>query len=126
MKRHAFWILLSVITLAWILLSCSEEQQVPVSCTTPATLRDLKGLDGCGYVFELSDGTQLEAIWEWGWCGTPPLPQGATEDPLYDFEYADGKQVLIGFEERPDWANACMSARPVKIVCLQEVMAVEL
>lgn len=122
MKRFAFWIFLGAITLLVLAFSCAPEDELrKEGCVTEATVRDLRGLDGCGYVFELNDGTRLSAIWEWGWCGTPPLPEGATEDPMYNFEYVDGKKVLIGFEGRSDWATACMAGRPVKITCLQEI-----
>jgi hypothetical protein len=123
MKRHAFWIFLSVIVLALIILSCSEEE-FSAPCGTPATVRDLTGMDGCGYAFELSDGTMVIPVWDIGFCGTPPLPKEVTEDPLYNFQFIDGKQVLIGFEDRPDHATSCMSGRPMKITCLEEVEAV--
>jgi hypothetical protein len=125
MKRFAFWIFLGLLTLAVLAFSCKEEDILRGDCGTPATVRDLTGLDGCGYVFELEDGTRLIAHWEWGWCGTPPLPEGATEDPLYNFQYADGKKVLIGFEEKPDLATTCMAGRVVKITCLEEVDTLE-
>ncbi|MFZ5973031.1 MAG: hypothetical protein ACOYXA_15695 [Bacteroidota bacterium] len=126
MKRFAFWIFLGVVALAVLLFSCGEERNgLKGACGTPATVRDLSGLDGCSYVFELEDGTRLIAYWEWGWCGTPPLPEGATEDPLYNFEYVDGKKVLIGYEERPDVGGICMAGKMVKITCLEEVTVQE-
>jgi hypothetical protein len=30
------------------------------ACSTLATVHDLRGLDGCGFVFELADGKRLE------------------------------------------------------------------
>ena len=102
------------------MFACKEEL-VTKNCGTSATVRDLTGLDGCGYVFELNDGTRLIPVWDIGYCGTPPLPKEVTEDPLYNFQYTDGKNVVIGYEERPNNATACMTGRPVKITCLEEI-----
>lgn len=125
MKRHAFWIFVSLLCLVWLLLSCTDEPIQVSPCGTPATVRDLTGLDGCGYGFELEDGTMLLPTWDMLYCGTPPLPKEVTEDPLYNFQYIDGKKVLIDFTERKDWATNCMSGMPVKITCLSEMESVE-
>lgn len=113
-------LLFIVISLA--LASCSEEEITNVSCdqAVPVTVRDLSGLDGCGFVFELEDGSKLEPFML-GYCGTPPLPKEVTENPLYDFEWVDGKEVLIGYEEVPDAASICMVGKIVKITCLEEI-----
>ena len=39
---------------------CSEDL-AEQTCSTPATVVDLSGLDGCGFVFQLEDGTRLVA-----------------------------------------------------------------
>ena len=93
---------------------------IPTSCSVPAIVRDLSNLDGCGFVFELNDGTKLIPVWEWGWCGTPPLPKGAMEDPLYNFEFWEGRAVLLEYVERKDFATVCMAGKTVKITCLKE------
>lgn len=108
-----------VALLSSVFIQC--ENDVSRDCSTPATVRNLTGLDGCGWVFELEDGTKLEAYWQWGRCGTPPLPEGATEDPLYNFEYVEGKKVLISFEELTGIAGSCMVGPIVKITCIEEV-----
>lgn len=102
------------------LFACQEEP-ITKNCGTSATVRDLTGLDGCGFVFELADGTRLMPVWDIGYCGTAPLPKEVTEDPLYNFEYLDGKKVIIGYEERSNHATACMAGKPVKITCLEEI-----
>jgi len=114
MKKAGIFILLASIFFRCDTANISD-------CTTPATVRNLAGLDGCGWVFELEDGTKLEAYWQWGWCGTPPLPAGATEDPLYNFEYVEGKKVLISYEDVTDVASTCMVGSVVKINCIEEV-----
>jgi hypothetical protein len=93
-----------------------------VSCDESvfATVRDLTGLDGCGFVFELADGTKLQPQML-GYCGTPPLPKEVTENPLYNFQFIDGKQVRIGFEEVTDAMSICMVGKVVKITCIEAI-----
>jgi hypothetical protein len=99
---------------------CSEED-LRMPCSTQATVRDLTGLDGCGFVFELEDGTRLEPVREYRlYCGTPPLPKEVTEDPLYNFNFVDGKKVLIAYELKPS-GSYCMAGLPAKITCLSEI-----
>ncbi len=106
---------------SFTLINCDEEELLHASCDEAvfATVRDLTGLDGCGFVFELADGTKLQPEMI-GYCGTPPLPKEVTENPLYDFEWLDGKQVRIGFEEVTDAASACMVGKIVRITCIEE------
>jgi hypothetical protein len=111
--------LVFIFALSFFLAGCAEENESVPTCAVPATVRDMNGLDGCGWVFELSDGSKLIPYWTW-FCGTPPLPKEMTEDPLYNFEYVDGKQVLISFEIMADVATGCMSGEVAKITCISE------
>jgi hypothetical protein len=110
---------------SFIFLGCDEDP-MNVSCDEAvfATVRDLTGLDGCGFVFELADGTKLEPQML-GYCGTPPLPKEVTENPLYNFQWVNGKQVRIGFEEVTDAMSICMVGKIVKITCIEEINPVE-
>lgn len=108
-----------LLILAAVFFACSEEH-ITKNCETPATVRDLAGLDGCGYVFELIDGTRLIPAWDVIYCGTP-LPKEATEDPLYNFQFADGRKVIIGYELRPNTVTDCMGGKPAKITCLDDL-----
>ena len=103
------------------LCGCSDDVLSPESlnCSTPATVRDLSGLDGCGYVFELNDGTRLEPVMM-AYCGTPPLPKEITENPLYRFEFTDGKKVLISYTVT-DGVSICQVGPRVTITCISEV-----
>ncbi len=109
-----------------IFWSCEEDKISAVSCDNGvvATVRDLTGLDGCGFVFELNDGTRLEPM-RLMYCGTHPLPKEITEDPLYDFQFVNGKLVRIGYEEIQDAASICMAGNIVRITCLEEINSVE-
>jgi hypothetical protein len=99
-------------------VSCCTEP-IENTCSTPATIKDLTGLDGCGFVFELEDGTRLEP-YRVLICGTPPLPKEYTEDPLYNFQFADGKKVMIDYEIL-DNASTCMAGKVAKITCIHEI-----
>jgi len=105
---------------------CEDEKLTRVSCdeSVLATIKDLTGLDGCGFVFELNDGSKLEPL-RLMFCGTPPIPQEVTEDPLYNFQFVDGKRVRISYEEVPDAASICMVGKIVKITCIEEVSSNE-
>jgi hypothetical protein len=112
---------LTLLLFCMVAFTACDNDSTTTSCTVPATVRDLTGLDGCGFVFELEDGTRLLPVWDGTWCGTPPLPEEVTKDPLYNFEYIDGKKVLIGYVVRNDVMTICMAGQTVKITCLNEV-----
>ena len=113
----------TLIFLSLLFVQCEKEVINAVeesTCSTPATVKDLTGLDGCRFVFVLSDGTRLLPLRSnLGWCGTPPLPKEVTEDPLYNFEFVDGKKVFIDYEA-VQAATVCMAGKTVKITCLSE------
>ncbi|MGJ3235251.1 hypothetical protein [Marivirga sp.] len=117
MKRT---IAITVIMLS--ILACQpEDSKISQDCTYTATVVDLEGLDGCGFVFQLDNGDYLEPVWRWGWCGTPPLPKEATEDPLYDFTFVAGQRVRLGFEAAEEMGSICMAGKPVYITCLEVI-----
>jgi hypothetical protein len=119
--------LLSILVLVvMVSLTACEDETTTNTCNpgTLATIKDLTGLDGCGFVFELADGSRLEPQM-WGYCGTPPLPKEVTENPLYNFQFVDGKKVRIGYEEVKDAASICMVGKIVKITCIEEVTVTE-
>jgi hypothetical protein len=108
------------ITVLSVSLSCKKEDITKKSdCNTLATVRDLTGLDGCGFVFELKDGTRLEPRRLYR-CGTPPQAREVTDDPLFNFVFAEGKKVKIGYEKLES-VSICMVGPVVKITCLTEV-----
>jgi len=111
---------------ALIFWRCEDEKITSVSCDKGvlATVKDLTGLDGCGFVFELEDGSRLEPQMLM-FCGTPPLPEEVTENPLYNFQWVDGKQVRIAYEEIPDSMSICMVGKIVKITCIEEISQTE-
>lgn len=119
MENSAFMKTIILLLLTNFLFSQCSEEDIKSVCSTRATVRDLTGLDGCGFVFELEDGTRIDPIVTY-MCGTPPLPKKVTEDPLFNFIFAEGKKVLISFEPASD-ASICMAGLPAKITCLSEI-----
>ncbi len=119
MKTVLFLLILIAVS-----VSCKKEDvsTKKSSCPTSATVRNLTGLDGCGFVFELADSTRLEPL-RLLYCGTPPLPKEVTDDPLYNFVFAEGKKVKIGYEQTKA-LSICMVGPVVKITCLEEMVAI--
>lgn len=106
-----------------IVSACSKETVKTSNCAVEATVRDLTGLDGCGFVFELNDGTRLEPQILM-YCGAMPLSPEVTNDPLYNFQFVEGKKVKISYEQ-VEGASICMVGPMVKITCLTELSAPE-
>jgi hypothetical protein len=115
-------ILLLVLVGAPLFWACdSEEVILSQECLHSAVVEDLSGLDGCGYLFKLSNGEYLQPVAPLGWCATPPLPEGYYEDPLRNFQFEEGKRVRIGFEYTNDYSSACMKGKMVFIKCIEEI-----
>jgi hypothetical protein len=104
-----------------MLMGCNNDDVQPESqCSTPAIVRDLTGLDGCGFVFELNDGTYLEPVLIF-YCGTPPVCEEQVKDPLTSFKFVDGKKVYIDYEEMMlGMVSTCMAGKQVRITCVSE------
>jgi hypothetical protein len=114
MKALSF---LLVISLSFF--GCKEDIAVPSSCTFSATVKDMTGLDGCGYVFVLDDGKIIEP-YRTMFCGTPPFSKEITDDPLYNFQFVDGKKVMLSYETVENAFGICMAGQVAKITCLSE------
>lgn len=117
MKTSALWCAPLLLLGAW---QCTPDDP-PTRCREFAVVRDLSGLDGCGYIFELRNGKRLLPVLPLIRCGTPPLPPEVTENPLYGFEFREGKMVWITYEPAADVTTTCMAGPPVIITCLTEV-----
>ena len=90
-------------------------------CGTLATVVDATGLDGCGFLLHLDDGTVLEPMPAVFICGTPPIPEEFLNNALNEFELADGQRVSIAYEPVDDMFSICMAGQMVKITCIEEV-----
>jgi hypothetical protein len=92
-----------LLSLAACTSSETEELVVP-QCSTPATVRNLAGLDGCGFVLELSNGQRLE-------------PRG---DRWAQFPKVDGRRVTVTYRDASG-VSACMAGKIVELDCIAPV-----
>lgn len=102
-----------ILALVLIGASCEKkESSVDPACSQEAVVKDLTGLDGCDFVFQLADGTTL-------------IPERRTyiqapskeDDPLYYFEMKDGEKVKISYRDS-ELLGACMAGEIVFITCI--------
>jgi hypothetical protein len=104
------------IALLVIGLSCTTTEVIEcflLECSTVAIVKDLTGLDGCGLVFELKDGSWLEP--EYRVYVQPPKPE---EDPLYYYELKANEKVQISYQSTGS-ASICMVGDVVFITCIK-------
>lgn len=88
-----------------LLTGCANDTVTP-QCTTPATVRDLTGLDGCRMVLELADGKRLE-------------PAG---EVWQNFPAKDGEAVFISYESESR-VSICMVGESVRLTCIRSTVA---
>ena len=95
--------LLAITTLLQGTFSCQNaKEEIPTpNCDTQAVIRNLTGLDGCGYVLVLADGKRLE-------------PHG---DTWQHYAKQDGAQVTISYVIEPT-ASVCMVGQGVRLTCI--------
>ena len=84
-----------------VLFSFEKDRSFPDS--VDVKLRNLTGLDGCGWVFELNDGAKLEPV------------------NLSDFQLdlVEGKCFSIAYEDAEAF-SICMVGKTVSITCVVE------
>jgi hypothetical protein len=107
MKQRFFTISVLVYAVLSWQFSCSDESGLSSPCGTPATVVKESG---CGFNFQLDDGTRLY-----------PVVEGC-EDVFAAYRRADqmGRRVLIGFRSRPDIDISCTTALPVTVLCFED------
>ena len=93
---------LFILTGLLFIISCEDKDET-LDCDIKATLRDYTGLDGCGFVLVLDNGEVLEM-------------GGFDEEP--DFQFNDGMEVSISYEEMQGVATICMVGSIVRIMCM--------
>jgi hypothetical protein len=104
------------------LTSCSKETPSK-DCGIKATVKDLRGLDGCGFVFELDNGEKLEPVLvQNSLLSCVAYPGDADlSDALATFELKDNQRVSIGYNELHDRGSICMVGKVVEINCIEEI-----
>lgn len=106
-------------------LTNPEAEVAPDTCTTLATVKDMRGLDGCGFILVLDNGEKLEPI------NNGRIQQPATTLqikncwvlPQADPALADGQRVKIGYKE-VSGASICMIGKTVELTCITVVSTV--
>ena len=104
-----------------LLFGCNDDLDPNAECIYNGIIEDQSGMDGCGFLIKADNGEYLLPVWRWGWCGTPPMPEGYYEDPLVNFSMEDGRRIRFGFIETDEYSNVCMMGRPVIITCIEEL-----
>lgn len=93
--------LLIVLSFVGLVTACSTEDAC--SGSVHVKMRNKTGLDGCGWVLQLNDNSNLEA-------------QNLNE---FEIEFVEGKDLHVKYEE-VDGGSICMVGKIVKITCLTE------
>lgn len=100
------------------LFKCGGSEEccvVPSACTEVATVTDFTGLDGCGLMLVLEDGTRLNP--ERRQYVQAPKQE---DDPLYYFTLKAGDRLKIAYRDG-DGADACMAGKRVFITCITKI-----
>lgn len=100
---HLFLIVMMLVT---GFTACQKDNQSG-TCQNAvrATFKNLTGLDGCGYVLEIADGTRLEI---------------ANLNEL-NLTPEDGMQVRVTYSAAPDQASICMVGPIVRVTCIEKL-----
>jgi len=100
-RRFLFSMLLVSALASVSLFACNDHQKKAKKCpdAEEGILRDLSGLDGCGWVIQLADSSRLE-----------PINLGD-----FNIELVNNKPVCIRYHERTDMGSICMVGKIVEI-----------
>lgn len=116
MKASVVLLFLGSLMMSCVSEEFFDEKVEQHKCSTKATIRDFTGLDGCGYLLELEDGTMLEPV-KLFVCGPPPQSIMTLQDLTADFQH-DGMKVLIDYKNY-DGGSVCMAGELVYVTCIQ-------
>jgi len=112
-------IVLAVVVLLTSLFKCNRSEKtaeyVPVGCSEMASVVDFTGLDGCGLMLVLDDGTRLNPE-KRVYIQAPKRE----DDPLYYFTLVAGEKVKIAYKETSGM-DACMAGKIVFITCITKI-----
>jgi len=90
----------SISLMTLLLLACNKNE---CSDSVKGKLKDLSGLDGCGFVIELENGNKLE-------------PLNLSD---FDIDLNDGKKVWISYHLTTNMiATTCMVGDIIEIDCI--------
>lgn len=85
-------------------MSCKTSQS-PLSCEFEGEVKDMTGLDGCGLMIVLGNGTRLQPA----------------EIKDTSFQLKAGQKVKVSYTELKDRMSNCMSGKIARIDCIKEL-----
>ncbi|PSL45548.1 hypothetical protein CLV51_104253 [Chitinophaga niastensis] len=97
----------NLVALAFISLaavSCKTTQS-SAGCKFEGVVKDMSGLDGCGLLIELKDGTRLQPV-EFAHPG---------------FTLKAGQAVKLNYTELKDRMSTCMGGKMARIDCITAI-----
>lgn len=86
-------------TISMFVFACEKETVNKCENSQEGVLKNLTGIDGCGWIIQISDSIKLEPI---------NLDE-------FDIELAENKSVCIQYHERKDLGSYCMVGKIVEI-----------
>ncbi|HVI43830.1 MAG TPA: hypothetical protein VM802_03140 [Chitinophaga sp.] len=96
--------LIVLVVAALTTVSCKTQQKGHAECRYEGTVKDMSGLDGCGMMIELKDGSRLQPV--------------EFKEP--GFTLKDGQHVKLNYTELKDRMTTCMSGKVVRVECIRE------
>lgn len=102
MKKMSFIqlkLLVAFVLMLLIPVACEREDEIHCVDAETGILKNLTGLDGCGWIIQLADSTKLEPI--------------NLND--FDIELKEDKVVCFRYHERTDLGSYCMVGQIVEI-----------
>ena len=72
-------------------------------CQVMGTIKDFKGLDGCGFMIVLEDGSRLQPV----------------KYSSKNLEIKDGQNIRFNYEEITNQVGICMAGKMVEITCIE-------
>lgn len=81
------------------------EEKTTAKCATNGIVRNMAGLDGCGFLIELEDGRKVEPV--------------VMEDK--SFKFKDGQKIRFTYEQEREMMSVCMGGMTVRVTCIEVV-----
>jgi hypothetical protein len=101
------------------LFKCGGQEKVaeyvPVGCNTTVSVVDFTGLDGCGLMLVLEDGSRLIPERR-VYIQAPKIE----DDPIYYHELVAGQKLRIAYKET-DMTTVCMAGKSVFVTCITKI-----
>ncbi|OIQ29734.1 MAG: hypothetical protein BM564_05890 [Bacteroidetes bacterium MedPE-SWsnd-G2] len=97
-------LLLLCLAVTFTTVACKENKKTKCPNGVSATVKDMKGLDGCSWIFELEDGTNVQ-------------PFNLDE---FEFHFEDLQKIVVSYTEDKGMAGICMMGPMVRVSCIDK------